>query len=193
MLFSQFYISNLEIFLTYFRRFLIIAASEVSFVSRLKIFKGKSRNAEENTDTENNIPTNLETDNSYHGDDTLLDWFVARLEYPEVIEANKNLGDITLQFNAGGNLFYMCKSGVQTFKITSGRCSDPDALIRIPPEVESKLTRTNDFTEFFQEYKKYANLSGGDEYIKINYMRDMSQLSKKGILRSKLVRTLLMA
>jgi hypothetical protein len=70
---------------------------------------------------------------------------------------------------------------------------DPDVQIRIPSEVESKLAGVNDFTEFCQEYKKYANLSGADEFIKINYLKDMSQLSRKGVLRSKLVRTLLMA
>jgi len=162
-------------------------------VSIFKIFKGRSGNAEESTDTESNVSTKIETDDLYHSGEKLVNWFLARMESPEMIEANKNVGDITLQFNAGGNLFYMSKNGVQPFQITSGRCSDPDVLIRISPEVGSKLASVNDFTEFCQEYKKYANLSGVDEYIKINYMRDLSQLSRKGILRSKLVRTLLMA
>ncbi|MFB0563215.1 MAG: hypothetical protein ACETWM_18600 [Candidatus Lokiarchaeia archaeon] len=136
---------------------------------------------------------NHKFDDSDLGGEKLVSWLLARMESPEVIEANTNVGDITLQFNVGGILFYMTKSGVKSFQIVSGRCSDPDALIRISPEAESKLASVNDFTEFFQEYKNYANSSGGDEYINIKYMNDLSQLSRKGILRSKLLRTLLMA
>ena len=173
-------------------------------MSIFKIFRSGSKDNEESKDAESSVPTRLEAnleksvehikfDDSDLGSDKLLSWLLARMESPEMIEANNNVGDITLQFNVGGILFYLTKSGVQSFQIVSGRCSDPDALIRIPPEVESKLANMNDFTEFFQEYKKYAKSSGGEEYINIKYMKDLSQLSKKGILRSKLVRTLLMA
>jgi hypothetical protein len=172
-------------------------ASEVNFVSIFKIFKGKSEKVEEITETENNAPTSnaptKETVELYKIGEKLLGWFLVRMESPEMIEANKNVGDIKIQINAGGNLFFMSKNGIQPFQITSGRCSDPDVLIRIAPAVVSKLTGVNDFTEFCQEYKKYAKLSGAEEYIKINYMKDLSQLSRKGVLRSKLVRVLLMA
>lgn len=184
--------------------FLYIDVSEVSVVGIFKIFRSGSKDSEENKDAESSVPKKLETnlekpiehikfEDSDLGGQKLLSWLLARMESPEMIEANNNLEDITLQFNVGGILFYMTKSGVQSFQIISGRCSDPDVLIRIPLEVESKLASMNDFTEFFQEYKKYAKSSGGDEYINIKYMKDLSQLSKKGILRSKLVRTLLMA
>ncbi|MBS7251886.1 MAG: hypothetical protein KIH08_15045 [Candidatus Freyarchaeota archaeon] len=167
----------------------------------LKVFKSQSENTVEAGDTQNTTskPLDNKTNNdvtpidSYLEKANLMEWLQERLETPEMIEASKNVEEITLQFNTGGNLFYMTKSGVQSLKIVSGRTSEPDALIRISPGVESKLASVSDFTEFFQEYKKYANLSGGEEYIKIKLFKDLSQLSKKGILRSKLIRTLLMA
>ncbi|MEM2133647.1 MAG: hypothetical protein Q6366_003135 [Candidatus Freyarchaeota archaeon] len=167
----------------------------------LKVFKSQSENNVETSDTQNTTskPLGNKTNNDFTPIDSylekanLMEWLQERLETPEMIEASKNVEDITLQFNTGGNLFYMTKSGVQSLKIVSGRTSEPDALIRISPGVESKLASVSDFTEFFQEYKRYANLSGGEEYIKITLFKDLSQLSKKGILRSKLIRTLLMA
>jgi hypothetical protein len=167
----------------------------------LKVFKGQSENNVETSYTKSTIPKplNKETNNDVAPINSCLEkanlmgWLQERLESPEMIEASKNVEDITLQFNTGGNLFYMIKSGVQSFKIVGGRASDPDALIRISPGIESKLASVSDFTEFFQEYKRYANLSGGEEYIKIKLFKDLSQLSKKGILRSRLIRTLLMA
>lgn len=166
-----------------------------------KLFRSSSNKIEQNEETESSFSpkientlkeTNSTLNDTNFRDEKLLKWLHARMESPEVSEANNVVSDLTLQFNAGGTLFYLSKSGVGTFKITRGRCSNPDVLIRISPEVESKLASVNDFTEFFQEYRKYANLSGGDEYIRIKYLSDLSQLSKKGILRSKLLRTLLM-
>ncbi len=163
-------------------------------MSIFNIFKKETKDSEESKDAESGISTqNIDSNDSTLGDGKLMSWLLARMESPEMIEANNNVGDIKLQFNVGGILFYMTKSGIQSFQIMSGRCSDPDALIRLPPEVESKLASLNDFTEFFQEYKKYAKSSGRDQYINIKYMRDLSQLNKKGILRSKLLRTLLIA
>ncbi|MEM3563733.1 MAG: hypothetical protein QXR19_10920 [Candidatus Jordarchaeaceae archaeon] len=167
----------------------------------LKVFKSQSENNVETSDTQNTTskPLDNKTNNDFTPIDSylekanLMEWLQERLETPEMIEASKNVEEITLQFNTGGNLFYMTKSGVQSLKIVSGRTSEPDALIRISPGVESKLASVSDFTEFFQEYKRYANLSGGEEHIKIKLFKDLSQLSKKGILRSKLIRTLLMA
>lgn len=166
-------------------------------MSIFKIFKGKSEKVEESTETESNAPTSntptREPVELYSSGEKLLGWFAARMESPEMIEANKNVGDLKIQFNAGGNLFFMSKNGIQPFQITSGRCSDADVLIRISPAVVSKLVGVKDFTEFCQEYKKYAKLSGVEEYVKVSHIIDMSELSRKGVLRSKLVRTLLMA
>ncbi len=122
------------------------------------------------------------------GKGVLIEWFKRKLGEAEFREIEKHLDNLTLQFQIGGIPFYLSKIGVNPFKLEEGRAVSHDALIIIPAELEESLASSNTLNDFLELYKEHLRKP---PRIRVQLIRGLEELEKKGVLRSKFVRGLL--
>ncbi|GEM_PF-5600442 len=122
------------------------------------------------------------------GKGILVEWFRSKLGESEFQEAEKRLDTLTLQFQVGGTIFHLSKVGVNPFTIKEGRAISYDALIVIPTELEEQLALSETIDSFLEKYKEHLKKS---PRIRVQLIRSLEELERKGIMRSKLIRGLL--
>ncbi|MBS7288387.1 MAG: hypothetical protein KIH01_06485 [Candidatus Freyarchaeota archaeon] len=122
------------------------------------------------------------------GKGVLLEWLKSKLEENEFQEAARYLDMLTLQFQVGGTTFHISKSGVDLFTLKEGRAISYDALIIIPAELEEILASSDSITSFLEKYKEHLKKP---PRIRVQLIKSLEELERKGVMRSKVVRGLL--
>ncbi|MEM1884268.1 MAG: hypothetical protein QXZ24_01500 [Candidatus Jordarchaeales archaeon] len=122
------------------------------------------------------------------GKGVLVGWFKKRIESGELEEATRYIDTLTLQFQVGGIPFYISKPSVGPIKLEEGRIVSYDALIIIPAELEEPLASSDSLSSFLEKYKEHLKKP---PHIRIQLLKNLEELERKGIMRSKFVRRLL--
>ncbi|MEM3512335.1 MAG: hypothetical protein QXY80_06750 [Candidatus Jordarchaeales archaeon] len=122
------------------------------------------------------------------GKGILVEWFRSKLGESEFQEAEKRLETLTLQFQVGGTPFHLSKVGVSPFTLKEGRALSYDALIVIPAELEEILASSDTMTSFLEKYKEHLRKP---PRIRVQLIKSLEELERKGVMSSKLVRGLL--
>lgn len=122
------------------------------------------------------------------GKGVLLEWLKSKLGENEVQEAARHLDTLTLQFQVGGTTFHILKSGVNSFTLKEGRAISYDALIVIPAELEEMLASSDTIASFLEKYKEHLKKP---PRIRVQFIKSLEELEKKGVMRSKIIRGLL--
>lgn len=122
------------------------------------------------------------------GKGVLVEWFKKRIESGELEEATKYIDTLTLQFQVGGIPFYISKPSVGPIVLEERRTVSYDALIIVPADLEEQLASSDSLASFLEKYKEHLKKP---PHIRVQLLKSLEELERKGIMRSKFVRGLL--
>jgi hypothetical protein len=121
-----------------------------------------------------------------------IEWFGELTNKGEVRSDLPLLPDVDIQFQISDSLVRFVKKGLEKPVLSEERSLRPDAVIMISQKAWKELVRTQDLDEFVNLFRKYSRNPSPDEFIRVN-VNQQKLLTDRGILRSRLFKTLLLS
>jgi len=121
-----------------------------------------------------------------------ITWFSKLTNLGDVRSDFALLPDVDIQFQISNSLVRFVKKGLEKPVLSEERSPRPDAVIMISDKAWKELVSTQDLDEFTNLYRKYSRNPSPEEFIRV-HINQQKLLSDRGILRSKLFKTLLLS